>query len=163
MERHLSLKLVRYPYRNAAHILLASFGQILVCFIQVTHIHIQADVCICRKSWHTQDHLCLPAHCCMHVLIWCTYVQSASVQHWQQHICSMHTAAIDFVRVVSIVFALYGSGFWTDPLLSSPPWKLGGYWCEMVALPWTPDCRYLASELQALLWVYFHLLPINMP
>ena len=34
----------------------------------------------------------------MHVLICTTYVQPACVQRYQQHICSMHTAAIDYCK-----------------------------------------------------------------
>ena len=63
-----------FPFRNAAYMLLASFGQILACYIQVTHIHIPADDVCCTYAENLgacKTNLCLPAH----VLHACTHMQ----------------------------------------------------------------------------------------
>jgi len=57
-------KFSNFPYKNAAHMLLTPFGQILACCIQVTHVHIQADVCCtyAENLGARKTNLCLPAH-----------------------------------------------------------------------------------------------------
>ena len=79
-KHRISVPFCTTPYKNAAHMLLASSGQILVCCIQVTHIHIQADVC-CTYLVHARPICAFLLTCCMHVLICSTYVQPAGVQY----------------------------------------------------------------------------------
>jgi len=83
------------PYKSAAHILLISFGQILACCIQVTHIHIQADVCCpyAENLGARKTNLCLPAymlHACTHIQHICASCRCAALTaaHMQHVYCS---------------------------------------------------------------------------